>query len=238
MTTTNTQRTFISKRYGSIISTYYAKNGRAINNINFYNKETGEIVAHNRGWLNGSDDYYDRNRLDCFYVYGEVKSYNAGTDVEKKMKLGGNFTVNIGKKSSYDEPQCDLYVEIDNKTVKLVKQFDYQELSINTFNEITAGTYFYKRTEIEVEVGLEQRTSVYFNNMVGERKEDTTKEQAELDKTYETFRELGIYVDKSDVAKILNRFKFVQRDNSLGDEITNRVQAEHSSEEYGKIMKY
>ena len=234
MATTNAQRTFISKRYNSIISTYYANNGRAINNINFYNKETGEIVAYNRSWLNGSDDYHDRERLDGFYVYGEVKSYNA----EKKMKLGGNFTVNIGKKSSYDEPQCDLYVEIDNKTVKLVKQFDYQELLVGTYNEITAETYFYKRTEIEVEVGLEQRTSVYFNNMVGERKEDTTKEQAELDKTYETFRELGIYVNKSDVAKILNQFKFVQRDNSLGDEITSRVQAEHSSEEYGKIMKY
>ena len=238
MTTTSTQRTFISKRYNSFISTYIAGNGREINNINFYNKETGEIVAHNRGWLNGSDDYHDRERLDGFYVYGEVKNYNAGTGVEKKMKLGGNFTVNIGKKSSYDEPQCDLYVEIDNETVKLVKQFDYQELLVGTYNEITAGTYFYKRTEIEVEVGLEQRTSVYFNNMVGERKEDTTKEQAELDKTYETFRELGIYVEKSDVAKILNQFKFVQRDNSLSDEITSRIQAEHSSEEYGKIMKY
>ncbi len=234
MAVTNTQRTFICRRYGSLLSTYMAGNGRYVNEINFYNKETGEIVAHNRGWLNGSDDYHDRERLDGFYVYGEVKSYNAGTNVKKKMELGGNFTVNIGKKSSFDEPQCDLYVEIDGETVKLVKQFDYQELFVCTYNEITAETYFYKRTEIEVEIGLEQRTSVYFNNMIGERKEDTTKEQAELDKTYETFRELEIYVSKSDVAKILNKFKFVQRDNSLGDEITSRVQAEHSSEEYEK----
>ena len=233
--------TYIGKRINSIISTYIAPNGREIRNIKFYNKDTQEVIANTneRGWLTETNPYGSDMRVDGFCIKGEVKSYNANVDIKKKMSLGENFTVNVQKKYNFDEPQCELYVVIDNKNAKLLKDERQQELMTTVYDNISTNTYFYRVVEIEVEEAMKgKRISVSFKNNIGNRQEDTTKENAELDKVYEVIKELGIYVDKSDVGKILNKFNLVQRDETLQDQITKRVQETYPNEKYDKIINY
>ena len=232
--------TYIGKRINSIISTYIAPNGREIKSIKFYNKDTQEVVAYTnrQGWLTETNPYGSDIRLDGFIVKGEIKSYNANADVKKKMSLGENFTINIQKDYNFDEPACELYVLIDNENVKVLRDENTQEFMSTAYDTIQATTYFYKEVDIEVEGMKGERTSVSFKNNTGKREEDTTKENAELEKAYKVIEELGIYVNKSDVGKILNKFKLVKREETLQDKITKRVQQANPTEKYNKIINY
>ena len=233
--------TYIGKRINLGVSTYIAPNGRKIRNIKFYNKDTQEVIAdtNERGWLTETNPYGSDMRVDGFCIKGEVKSYNANVDIKKKMSLGENFTVNVQKKYNFDEPACELYVVVDNENVKLLKDERQQEIMTTVYDEVQTTTHFYRVVEIEVEEAMKgKRISVSFKNNVGNRQEDTTKEQDLLDKTYEAIKELGIYVNKSDVGKILNKFNLVQRSETLQEQITKRVQETYPNEKYDKIINY
>ena len=231
--------TYIVKTHGSIISTYIAENGREIKSIKFYNKETKEVIAFtNQGWLTETNPYGSDMRLNGFLVKGEIKNYNASANIEKKMSLGENFTVNVAKEYHFDEPACELYVAIDNESVKVLRNEKQQELISTCYDKIQATTYFYNVVELEIQEDTDKRTSVSFKNNIDSREEDCTQENEILNKTCETIKELGIYIDKSDVGKILNKFNLVQKDNSLQEQIAKRVQQEHSDEKYDKIIAY
>ena len=76
------------------------------------------------------------------------------------MSLGENFTINVPKQYNFDEPACELYVVIDNESVKLLKDEKQQELMTTVYDNIKTTTHFYRVAEIEVQEDTDKRTSV------------------------------------------------------------------------------
>ena len=229
---------YIGKRPNSIISTYICNNGREIKNINFYKKETQEIIASCRGWLTKTNSYNSDIRLNGFYIKGDVKNYNANADIRKKMALGENFTVNVQKQYHFDDPACDLYIVIDEDNIRILEDEKQQELITHVSSGVSATTYFYRIVKIEVQGNTDTRTSITCKNNIGEREENTLEENKMLDDIYETAKSLGIYIEKADVGKILNKFNLIQREKSLQETIGERIQKEHSNEKFDKVINY
>ena len=230
--------TRIGRRTGSICSTYVLN--REINTISFYTKEDGVIIiTTNNGWLCGENkNYNDFNRLDEFFVNGEITNHNANTDVEKRMKKGGNFTINIPKETYDFEPKCNLYIEIDNNYVKLIDVSNYQELYISEFS-YEAKTMFYKRAVLQVCTSLKDfpicMGTTYIQEHVGSRGENTNDVKENLDKMNGILRDNSIYfIDKSALAQLLNKFDLVLKTETVIDTLTKRIKASHSDEVYGE----
>lgn len=229
--------TRIGRRTNSICSTYVLN--REINTISFYTKENGVIITTNSGWLCGENkDYNDFNRLDEFFVNGEVTNHNTNTDIEKRMKKGGNFTINMPK-GSYDfDPKCNLYIEIDNNYVKLIDVTNYQELYISEFS-FDCTTRFYKRAILQICTSLKDfplcMGTTYIQQLVDKRVENTQDVKENLDRMEEILKDNRIYtIEKSTLAQLLNKFDLVLKSETVTETLTKRIKASHSDEVYGE----
>ena len=228
--------TRIGKRKGSICSTYVLN--REVKTINFYTKEDGVIISTSRGWLCGENkDFNDYNRLDEFYVNGEVTSHNKSIDINKRMQKGGNFTVNCEKESYDFESYCNLYVEIDNNYVKLIDVKPYQELYISEFS-FDCKTMFYKKAILQVCTSPKDfplcMGTTYIKQHTGSREENTQDVKENLDIMYERLKKYGIYsIEKSTLAQLLNKFDITLKAETITETLAKRIKASHSDEVYG-----
>lgn len=219
-----TTQTYIGRQRG-FISTYYI-HGREIKNIHFYTKNEGVKISTNRGWLNGENiSYSDCNRVDGFYVKGEVTSHNKTLDINKRMLKGGNFTVNIDKQFSCDDKQCELYVEIDGEVTKLLNI--EEETEINVYDhDLSAYKLIWKKACLEITTTKEGLTCKSYIKSLGENiKQDTSKYTKEIDKLKEVLQTNHVYLsNESDLIKIYNLFNLVQRDKALTETIKEKLE--------------
>lgn len=228
--------TRIGRKEGSICSTYVLN--REINTISFYTKQDGVIITTNSGWLCFENkSYNDYNRLDKFFVNGEVSTHNANTDIEKRMKKGGNFTINIPKETYDFEPKCNLYIEIDNNYVKLVDVSNYQELYISEFS-FDCTTRFYKRAILQICTSLKDfplcMGTTYIQQQVNKRVEDTQDVKENLDRMEQILRDNHVFMEKSTIAQLLNRFDLVLKSETVTETLTKIIKMEHADEVYGE----
>ena len=228
--------TRIGRRTGSICSTYVLN--REVKTINFYTKSEGVIISTSCGWICGENKgFNDFNRLNEFFVNGEVTSHNKSLDVEKRMQKGGNFTVNR-EKGQYDfETYCDLYIEIDNNYVRLVDVKPYQELYISEFS-FEAKTMFYKRAILQVCTSPKDfpicMGTTYIQQHVDTREEDTKKVQDELKAIHKALEESHVYIEESKLAQLLNYFDLTSKAFSTLADLESIIKAEHKDEVYGE----
>lgn len=229
--------TRIGRKAGSICSTYVLN--REVKTINFYTKEDGVIISTRSGWLCGENkDFNDYNRLDEFFVNGEITSHNASTDIEKRMKKGGNFTVNAPKELYDFEPKCDLYVEIDNNYVKLIDVKPYQELYISEYS-FDCKTMFYKKAILQICTSPKDfplcMCTTYIQQHTGSREENTQDVKENLNRMEEILKDNGIYtIEKSALAQLLNKFDLVLKTETVTDTLTKIIKLEHADEVYDK----
>ena len=231
------QLTRIGRKAGSICSTYVLN--REVKTINFYTKAEGVIISTSCGWLCGENkDYNDYNRLSEFYVNGEVTNHNTNTDIEKRMKKGGNFTINIPKETYDFEPKCNLYIEIDNNYVKLIDVKPYQELYISEYS-FDCKTMFYKRAILQICTSPKDfplcMGTTYIQQFVGSREESTQDVKENLERMEEILKDNRIYtIEKSTLAQLLNKFDLVLKTETVTDTLTKIIKSEHADEVYDK----
>ena len=165
----------------------------------------------------------------------ELKFYKANFNIEKAN--GYHFTVNNAKKSSYDDPSCDLYLYVssDEDTeadFKFVSSKEYRDLNGYSSN-FTATLMHFNHVVIKALHGGKCRAldpkeveNIYINDHTHNEKIDLEKESKLLDDTYEVIKELGIYIDKKEVGKILNAFELVKRDKTLLEQGLEHIKAD------------
>lgn len=228
--------TRIGRRTGSICSTYVLN--REVKTINFYTKDEGVIISTDCGWICGENkNFNDFNRLDEFYVSGEVTNHNASTDIEKRMKKGGNFTVNAPKEQYDFDAKCNLYIEIDNNYVRLVDVKPYQELYISEYS-FDCTTRFYKRAILQVCTSLKDfpicMGTTYIQQHVGTREEDTQDVKENLDRMEQILKDNHVYMEKFTIAQLLNKFDLVLKTKPVTETLAKRIKASHNDEVYGE----
>ena len=235
------QITRIGRRDNSIVSTYVISDiGKEVRSISFYTKADGVIIRSDHSWLCGENkEYTDFNRLDEFQIKGGLTHHNATLNVENRMKKGGSFTVNAQKKYCFDEPCCDLYIEIDNDFVKLIDVHNYQELFVSEFS-FEAKTLFFKRAIIQICTDLGNyplcMTNTYIQEHTGSREENTKDAKENLDRMNDILRDKFhlFCLDKSGLAQLINRFNLTLKAVTVVETLTKTIKMEHPTEKYGE----
>ena len=228
--------TRIGRRTNSICSTYVLN--REVKTINFYTKEDGVIISTSCGWICGENkDFNDFNRLDEFFVNGEITNHNASTDIEKRMKKGGNFTVNAPKEPYDFDAKCNLYIEIDNNYVRLVDVTNYQELYISEFS-FDCTTRFYKRATLQICTSPKDfpicMGTTYIQQHVNTREENTQDVKENLERMRDILVNNHVYIEESKIAQLLNKFDLVLKSETVTETLAKRIKASHSDEVYGE----
>lgn len=238
--------TRIGTRTNSFIRSWYIPEiKRAVNRILFYN-ENGIIASSNSSWLSSNPEYRDVGMYDIksVEVKKKVNHHNANYNLEKAMANKCHFTLNSTKKSVYDDPACDLYLYVsgeDDKEADFILNNTTIHKELITFSyEFSAQVQTWKRAEIglkclAISSNTDRPKAVYTQNI--ENREDTKYENylEELDKIYEEFRKKSVYVEKKDVARILNSFELIPRKETLLQQATKELKEKENIKE---ILEY
>ena len=226
--------TRIGTRPNSFIRSWYIPEiKRAVNKIFFYN-ENGIIASSNSSWLSSNPEYNDIGIYDVksIEVKKKVNHHNANYNLDKAMANKCHFTLNITKKSSYDDPSCDLYLYISGEDDK---EADFILNNVNIHKELltfsynfTAQVQTWKRAEIglkclAVTSNTNRPKAVYVQSIEDRENLKYIKYEEELDKLCEEFRKKSVYVDKQDIARILNSFELIPRKETLLQQATKEL---------------
>ena len=238
--------TRIGTRANSFIRSWYIPEiNRAVNNIVFYN-ENGILAKTNYSWLTSNPEYNDVGMYDIksIEVKKKVNHHNANYNLEKAMANKCHFTLNITKKSSYDDPSCDLYLyvsEEDDKEADFILNNTTIHKELITFSyEFSAQVQTWKRAEIELKClaissNTDRPKAVYVQSIEDRENLGYTNYEKELDKIYEEFRKKSVYVEKKDVARILNSFELIPRKETLLQQATKELKEKENIKE---ILEY
>lgn len=238
--------TRIGTRPNSFIRTWHiADINRSVNKIIFYN-DNGIIAENNYAWLSSNPEYRDISGYDIksVEVKKEVKHHNANYNLEKAMANKCHFTINVPKKNAYDDMLCNLYLYVSNEDDKEA-DFILNNVSIHkellTFSyEFKAQVQTWKRAEIKIlcdavsnnEINPQTAYVQAIDNRDNITYEKYTKE---LDELYDKFREMSIYVEKADIARIFNSFKLVAREETLLQKATKELKETNN---ISKVLEY
>ena len=228
----------IGSRPNSFVRTYFIEEiGRSVNRIHFYN-DNGVIATSDRAWLSANPEFRDVSLFDIqdIRITKELKTHKANYNLEKAMADKCHFVINKVKQNSYDDLCCDLYLYVssDEDTeadFKFVSSKEYRDLN-GYSSDFTATLMHFNHVTIKALHGGKCRALdpkeveyIYINDHTHNEKIELEKESKLLDDTYEVIKELGIYIDKKEVGKILNIFKLVQRDKTLLEKGLEHIEA-------------
>ena len=238
--------TRIGTRPNSFIRTWHITEiNRSVNKIIFYN-DNGYIAETNYAWLSSNPEYKDISGYDIksVEVKKEVKHHNANYNLEKATANKCHFTINVPKKNAYDDILCDLYLYVSNEDDKeadfILKNAEVHKELLTFSYEFKAQVQTWKRAEIgilctAVSNYVEFPKSAYVQYI--DNRNDITYDKyiEELDKLCDKFREMSIYVDRNDIARIFNSFKLVAREETLLQKATKELKETNN---ISKVLEY
>lgn len=238
--------TRIGTRPNSFIRTWHMPDiNRSVYQIIFYN-DNGIIAENSYAWLSSNPEYRDISMYDIksIEVKKEVKHHNANYNLEKAMANKCHFTINVPKKNAYDDVLCNLYLYVSNEDDKEA-DFILNNVSIHkellTFSyEFKAQIQTWKRAEIKILCDAVSNNEINpqtaYVQAIDDRNDITYEKYVkELDELYDKFREMSIYVEKADIARIFNSFKLVAREETLLQKATKELKETNN---ISKVLEY
>ena len=218
--------------------------GREIKNIAFYD-DNGIITQSRSGWLESkfeNSGYYD---IHGVILSLELKHFKRNYNLEKAMSNKCHFTINNEKEYNFDEPSCTLYLYVNGVDFMLINKEEYQRLFTYSSN-LSYSIQPYSFTTIKPMHGIIKRGCVEENTEIKVACYESTcktialskekKYEEMLNKTIAEFKELGIYLKESDIAKILDNYKLTKKETSTIDKLIPSIIAKHG--EFAEIHKY
>lgn len=212
-TQTNTTNELQTVKSQGCISTYGLNNGYEVDRIIFYLKAEQEPLATTAcGWLesNGTNPHNGRRITEI-----QIKPYtiHKHTDneetIKKYMSKGGNFVITHGM-NQFKEKKATLYIEVDNTNVKM-EGGDITEV----YDESVYSLRVTKRLLSETILNI-AGTKVNVFEYVHEITEPVNKEHIkEVETVKELLKETGIYLENSDINKLVNAFKLEKREKTF-----------------------
>lgn len=209
--TTNTE--LVTVKSQGCISTYGLNNGYEVDHIVFYLKAEQEPFAKTAcGWLE-SKGTNPCNGTRITEIQIKPYTVHRHTDneetIKKYMAKGGNFVITHGM-NQYNEKKATLYIEVDNTNVKM-EGGDITEV----YDENIYSLRVTKRLLSETILNI-AGTKVNVFEYVHEITEPINKEHIkEVEAVKELLKEAGIYLENSDINKLVNAFKLEKREKTF-----------------------
>ena len=210
---TNTNTELVTVKSQGCISTYGLNNGYEVDHIVFYLKAEQEPFAKTAcGWLesNGTNPY-NGTRITEIQIkpYTIHKHTDNEETIKKYMSKGGNFVITHGM-NQFKEKKATLYIEVDNDTVKM-EGGDITEVYTESDYKLTVTKRLLSETILNI-----AGTKVNVFEYVHEITEPINKEHIkEVEAVKELLQEAGIYLENSDINKLVNAFKLEKREKTF-----------------------
>ena len=210
---TNTNTELVTVKSQGCISTYGLNNGYEVDHIVFYLKAEQEPFAKTAcGWLeaNGTNPY-NGTRITEIQIkpYTIHKHTDNEETIKKYMAKGGNFVITHGM-NEFKEKKATLYIEVDNTNVKM-EGGDITEVYTESDYKLTVTKRLLSETILNI-----AGTKVNVFEYVHEITEPVNKEHIkEVEAVKELLQEAGIYLENSDINKLVNAFKLEKREKTF-----------------------
>lgn len=212
-TKTNTNTELVTVKSQGCISTYGLNNGYEVDHVVFYLKAEQESFAKTAsGWLeaNGTNPHNGRRITEI-----QIKPYtiHKHTDneetIKKYMSKGGNFVITHGM-NKYKEKTATLYIEVDNTNVKM-EGGDIKEVYDESVYSLRVTKRLLSETILNI-AGVKVNVFEYVHEIT----EPISKEHIkEVETVKEVLKEAGIYLENSDINKLVNAFKLEKREKTF-----------------------
>lgn len=210
---TNTNTELVTVKSQGCISTYGLNNGYEVDHIVFYLKAEQEPFAQTAcGWLE-SKGTNPCNGTRITEIQIKPYTIHRHTDneetIKKYMAKGGNFVITHGM-NKYNEKKATLYIEVDNDTVKM-DGGDITEVYDESVYSLRVTKRLLSETILNI-AGVQVNVFEYVHEIT----EPVNKEHIkEVEAVKELLKEAGIYLENSDINKLVNAFKLEKREKTF-----------------------
>ena len=212
-TNTNTNTELVTVKSQGCISTYGLNNGYGVDHIVFYLKAEQEPFAKTAsGWLeaNGTTPH-NGTRITEIQIkpYTIHKHTDNEETIKKYMSKGGNFVITHGM-NKYKEKTATLYIEVDNTNVKM-EGGDITEVYNESVYNLTVTKRLLSETILNI-AGVKVNVFEYVHEITEPINKEYIKE---VERMKEVLKEAGIYLENTDVNKLVNAFKLEKREKTF-----------------------
>lgn len=212
-TNTKTNTELVTVKSQGCISTYLLNNGYEVDHIVFYLKAEQEPFAKTAcGWLEATGTTpHNGTRITEIQIkpYTIHKHTDNEETIKKYMSKGGNFVITHGM-NQYKEKKATLYIEVDNTNVKM-EGGDITDVYNESVYNLTVTKRLLSETILNI-AGVKVNVFEYVHEITEPVNKEYTEE---VERMKEVLKEAGIYLENTDINKLVNAFKLEKREKTF-----------------------